>query len=307
MEDPLTILGLKPGDTLKTAHKNRNALFLKLHPDKNPIDKEAYHKVYAAYEALQKNPNLLTTVRVSTSKVEQIIRVKTIVSIEDFYFKKKQTLTINRKVFCRRCHGVGSASGTSNKCPHCNGTGKIDSSVFALLGKDSTCPICKGKGINAADTCPSCGGIRYEQETKVLQFTLDPIHFHKKAIVLPNVGDQFDHQSYGSVVVVLSVLNDSLVNIEENYFVVYDKILPIQKIIGDTKTVKVFGRDVEYKISENSTEAYTRDRISQKNSPEIRVKFLNILPKHTRETIALYKQILEIEKRNITDGCSIQL
>jgi DnaJ-class molecular chaperone len=307
MDNPLKILGLKPGDTLKTAHKNRNALFLKLHPDKNPTDKEKYQKVYDAYDILEKNPNLLNVIRVSSNKIDHNIRVKAVVSVEDFYFKKPQSITINRKVFCKLCGGIGSASGISNKCSYCNGTGKIESSIFTLLGKGSSCLMCKGKGITTEDQCPSCGGLKYEQETKTIQFTLEPFNFHRKLVILHNVGNQIEYNTYGSVSIILRILNDSNIGIEENYFVMHDKILPVQKIIGDTKTTKIFGRDIKYQIKENSTEAYAKDHISPTNSPDIRIKFVDIAPMFTRETISLYKKILEIEKNNLTNGSSIQL
>jgi DnaJ-class molecular chaperone len=306
MSDPIKILGLKPGDTLKTAHKNRNALFLKLHPDKSTSDKDKYQVVYDAYEALLKNPGLLTAIKVTSSNIEQVIRVKLNVTIEDFYFKKVKEVTVTRKVFCRSCKGTGSASGEGGNCPHCNGIGKIESNILSLLGKSSTCPMCHGTGIRSDKICRTCGGIRYLQETQSLQFILEPINYHKKVAVLHNVGDQLDKVTFGTVAVMLNVLHDDFISIEEDYYVVYDKIFPIQKIIGDTNTIKIFGRPVTYQIKGSSTEAYTIDHISAGLSQQLRVKFVDIIPKLTRETVALYTKILEIEKSYEDDVFSIQ-
>lgn len=306
MDDPLIILGLKPGDTLETAHKLRNALFLKLHPDKNPKDKDKFAKVYEAYEKIAKNPDLLKVKKVTSSVIDNLIRVIHNVTIEDFYFKKQQTITFNRKIFCRRCNGYGTLSGSSGKCSHCNGAGKIEGTVLSLLGKDSTCPICKGTGVTIEDACTFCGGLRYEQEVKTVHFTLEPINYHKKGIILQGVGDQIDANNFGSVLVILRTLHDVNIDIEENYFVVHDKVFPVQKIIGDTKTVKIFGRDVKYRIEEKATEAYTIDRITPKVSQEIRIKFIDHQPMLTRETVALYKKILELEKNYDSNDPTIQ-
>jgi DnaJ-class molecular chaperone len=306
MNDPLKILGLKPGDTLETAHKNRNALFLKLHPDKNPSDKSKYQKVYDAYEALSKDPRLLNIAKVTSGNVEQVTRVKLNTTIEDFYFKKVKEVNVIRKIFCKSCKGTGSASGDNGKCPHCNGVGKIESNILSLLGKNSTCPVCHGTGIRSDKICHTCDGIKYVQETQSLQFILEPINYHKKVAVLHNVGDQLDKNTFGTVAVMLNVLHDDFISIEEGYYVVYDKVFPIQKIIGDTKTIKVFGRNVSYKIKENTTESFTIDHIAPGLSQQLRIKFIDIIPKLTRETVALYSKILELEKSYEEDVFSIQ-
>lgn len=306
MDDPLKILGLKPGDSLKTALKKRNALYLVLHPDKNPSDKSKFQEVYDAYDTILKNPKLLDLPIVSSVKAEQIIRVRHTVSMRDFYFKVPQTITIKRKVFCRTCGGSGSATGETGHCPHCEGTGKIVSSILSLLGKDSTCPMCQGSGFKSGSLCKTCTGHRYLQEISSIQFVLEPINFHQKVAVLHNVGDQISKDSYGTVSVALKVSNNTNVTIEENYFVTYDNVSPVQKIIGDTKTLRVFGREITYQIPENSTEVYINDVISPEVTQELRIKFIDIPPLLTRETVDLYKKILEIEKNYETNDGFIQ-
>jgi hypothetical protein len=106
--------------------------------------------------------------------------------------------------------------------------------------------------------------------------------------------------------VILNIIQDDYVKIEDSYFVIWDHILPVQKIIGDTKTFKLFGREVKYKIEQNSTDAYTIDKISTRLKQEIRIKYINQNPILTRETTKLYKKIMEIEKKNESDVFTIQ-
>lgn len=306
MDDPLKILGLKPGDSLDIAHKHRNALFLKLHPDKNPTDKEKYQKVYNAYETIKEHPELLKIKIPPISTADPTIRVRITVSIKDFYFKHVKTLTINRAVYCKKCGGIGTSSGASGLCSHCGGTGKIDSKILELLNKEPTCPMCNGSGIPPDNKCRVCSGKRYVVESTTIEFVLETLNYHRKSVVLQNVGNQIGENQYGPVIVLLDILSDSDVSIEDHYYVVYDHVLPIQKIIGDTTSIKIFGRTVKYKIEENSTDAYTFDNIFPGLKQEIRIKFINIIPKFTRETVALYKKILEIEKNYESDVCSIQ-
>jgi len=298
MDNPLEILGLKPGDTLKKAHKHRNALFIKLHPDKNPSEKIQYQKVYDAYLTLENNPELLNPQKVFYSSNEEIIRVKIIAEIEDFYFKKPQTITVNRRIFCKKCHGTGSSKGLNGRCIHCNGLGKIESSIFVLLGKDNTCPVCQGTGVDSESICSFCNGSKYEIEKKSIRFILDLYDFHKKIVILHNVGHQISENQYGSITISLKIIQDNSVKIEDDYFVIYDKILPIQKIIGDIKTINFFDRDVTYKIERYSTEAFIVDKISPEISQKLRIKYIDVLPIITDETYKLYKKILEIEKQH---------
>ena len=306
MDDPLKILDLIPGDTLDTAHKKRNALFLKLHPDKNPKDKTKYQKVYNAYETLKEHPEMLDVKKVILVKGDSTIRIKLTVTIEDFYLKRIKTININRMVFCASCGGTGSRSGTEGICPHCKGEGKLKGSILSLINKEDTCPMCKGSGVNNKDICRTCRGKKYVQETQSIRFKLNIINYHKKSIILPNVGNQIGPDIYGSVIVILNIIQDEYVKIEDNYFVIWDHILPVQKIVGDTKTFKIFGREVRYKIEQNSTDAYTIDKISPGLKQEIRIKYINQNPILTRETTQLYKKIMEIEKKNESDVFTIQ-
>jgi len=301
MNDPLKILGLKPGDTLKTAQKNRNALFLRFHPDKSPSDISKYQEVYNAYEILENNPELLNFKETRTAtpsvRLEKTIRVKIVIYLADFYFNKKQTITIHRNVFCKKCCGTGSSCGADGYCVTCHGEGKINSSILALLDKDSTCPICHGTGVNTEKLCQKCRGTRYETETKTIQFELELQDYHKKAIALHNEGDQLNRDVFGSIIVLLDIQPDFRLKIEDNYFVVYDKILPVQKIIGDIGTIEVLGRKVKYPIEKNSTEAFVVDKISPSLSQRIRIKYIDLIPRSNAETTILYKKILEIEKQ----------
>lgn len=294
MNDPIKILGLRPGDTLTTAKKNRNKLFLKIHPDKDQSEKEKYQQVYDAYDYLENHPEMLDT---PTEDSIDFIRLKVDITIEDIYLQKIKTITYNRKIFCKKCAGTGSDKGSAGQCSHCEGKGKIDSEILILMGKDSTCPVCKGSGIEKGSTCDRCYGSKYENEIKTLKFIARLSDYHNKLIILNNAGHQTSNSSYGKILIRLNVISDQ-VTIEEDYFVVYDKVLPVQKIIGDIKTINIFDRDITYKIEKNSTEAYTKDRITSTLTQTLRIKFITIEPKFSDETISLYKEILRIEKQN---------
>lgn len=298
MEDPLKILGISPGDSLDLAKKRRNALFVKLHPDKNKKDKENYQKVYDAYDLLVKNPNLLDPPLIKNilqlNKYD--IKAQISITLEDIYFRRMINATIKRFIFCKKCNGTKTKGGIKDYCVQCNGKGEINSKVLELLNKSPICPKCNGLGFPRDKICDKCNGTGVEAEIIPISFDVNFKDYYNKSKTIPNAGNQISFNKFGDLIIHFKIEHDTRVKIEDEYFVIYDKILPIQKIIGDEKIIEIFGRTVSYKIEKNSQDAYTLDRISDSLTQEIRIKFIDIPAKFTDETIILYKKILNIEK-----------
>lgn len=302
MDNPIKILRLEPGDDLTKAHKQRNALFKKLHPDKNPSDKESYQRVYDAYEELKKNPNLLKNNNRDIRDNGYIIRIRQVLSIEDIYFKKYFTVSYCRKIFCSRCKGTGTFTGHIDLCSCCKGKGYINSDIYHMLEQKNVCPVCKGHKVNVNNLCPTCRGLRYAIETRTIRFSITTEDYHNRKKIICGKGHQYDTDTYGKVLIILIVKDNNLVKIDDKYFVVYDDILPVQSIIGDNKTIEIFGRKIEYKIRKNLGISYAVDKITPKLNRYIRIIHHNIKPFLTPETKRLYKKILEIEKQNIANN-----
>jgi DnaJ-class molecular chaperone len=301
MNNPIKILKLEPGDDLAKAHKKRNALFKKLHPDKNPSDKESYQRVYDAYESLKKNPNILRNNNRDIRDNGYIIRIKQVILIEDIYFKKYFTVSYCRKIFCLRCNGTGTFTGSIDLCPCCRGRGYIDNDIYHMLEKRDTCPVCKGIKVNINNICPACQGLKYSIETRTIRFAITIDDYHNRKKIIFGKGHQYGKSTYGRVLILLIVKPNNLVGIEDKYFVINDDILPVQSLIGDNKTVEIFGQKVEYKIEKNSKESYTIKKINPRLIRNIRIIHNIIKPPFTPETSRLYKKILELEKQNLAN------
>jgi molecular chaperone DnaJ len=68
------------------------------------------------------------------------------------------SLTLQRRVECETCHGVGTKPGsTPTTCPECGGAGSKPV-VQGPLQFRVTCPRCKGSGQLPGDPCTTCGG-----------------------------------------------------------------------------------------------------------------------------------------------------
>lgn len=290
--NPLKILGLSAGDTLETAKKRRNALLLKHHPDKCNGTREMYDRIAKAYEILVSNPEILKPSYFSPST--EFIVTGIHVTLEDFYFRRIKKITYTRSVFCRSCRGTGSSEGVQGLCSVCSGSGRAGNDILSLMG-DSKCPFCGGAGIKAGKTCQVCSGSRYERETKSISFRLSVDDHRRRTVVINGVGNQLGHEEFGKLVINLDIEPCEGVVIEEDYFCVYAKVHPVQRIVGDRGEVEIFGRKVGFDIERGSSDAYATDRVSRGNCQCVRVKYVDIKPALNLDTEPLYRKILELE------------
>lgn len=95
------------------------------------------------------------------------------ISLEDAFKGKKATIRFPTIVTCEACSGSGSATGKSETCGTCRGTGRVrtQSGFFSV---ERTCPTCGGTGQVIADPCQVCGGVGRVEKEKALQVSIPP-------------------------------------------------------------------------------------------------------------------------------------
>jgi DnaJ-class molecular chaperone len=291
---PLEILGLTPGSTIENATNRWRQLVRQYHPDHNPNESQKFLEVQEAYSAIKANPTLLDGIQSSTVNV---LRVSTQVTIKDFYLAKELPIRISRQIFCKHCSGTGSETKENGLCDHCGGSGQIKSNVLKMLNRSATCPVCSGVGVPKENMCTCCAGSKYETDNSLRKVRLTLKDYHKKTIALRNAGHQTSRDTFGNVFVFLDIVPDDRVLIEDLYFRIAYKVLPVQKIIGDVAVLSIFGRELLFKIEKNSTETMIEDRVLPGVVQRIRIMFEETPPVLTDETIKMYKEILSIEKQ----------
>jgi len=299
--DPLKVLELVPGDSLEEAKRHFRAFSLKYHPDKTSDIKAhaKYRLIQEAYEAVKKDPSILNKIPQAHKSYTGYIRVNLKISMEDLYFCKEKCIIINRGSFCKTCAGTGSKNGLSGVCEVCEGTGNIKSSILNLLETSPICPACSGTGIKDSLVCSSCSGLKYEEERVTLKFRVNLRSYYKKSEILKGEGHQVGPGQRTDVIVKLEIEPHPYIDIEENYFVAHTRIHPIQRIIGDTEYVDIFGRTLKYEINQYDVDDYIEDKIGKTFTRKIRVKYQDGDPDISEETLKLYKKILSIEKETI--------
>lgn len=169
------------------------------------------------------------------------------------------------------------------------------------MGMDDTCARCSGTGTISGHPCEKCHGSKVITEEACVYFTVSLSNYKRKAIVLEGEGHQIGLNLFGNILISLDIELSDYVRIEDDYFCVYSKVLPVQRIIGDKAEVGVFGRALPYVIEKGETEAWVEDLIRPGLTQKVRISFIPLQPHITDETQALYKKILEIEKANFND------
>lgn len=76
------------------------------------------------------------------------------------------SVTVPKQSRCPTCHGSGAKPGTSpTTCPLCKGTG-IEAQGQGFFSISQPCPQCGATGQIVEDPCPTCGGSGLTQQTK---------------------------------------------------------------------------------------------------------------------------------------------
>jgi chaperone protein DnaJ len=104
-------------------------------------------------------------------------RMELSVTLEELYTGAARTLRINRRVLCKSCRGTGAADGKQKTCGHCKGKGHIMGVQQLAPGfniqTQQPCPVCGGRGKQAAKACPICGGSKLIMEEKELEAIIE--------------------------------------------------------------------------------------------------------------------------------------
>lgn len=300
--DALSILGLRPGDTLEDAKARHRTLCKRYHPDKNPgADQTAgFLVMQEAYETILKNPDLLEK-PLDVDTLPSYLDAPVEISLEDIYFARMKTVKLQRHTRCSSCLGTGSELGPEGLCATCNGAGHIKSSVLDLMKRGSTCPVCSGLGY-LGKPCQSCMGTKRTYETVESRFKVNLRSYYRRTVALEGKGNIQTDGSCGDLILSLKVTEHPRFHIEGKHFCTNVPVLPVQRILGDRAKVSVFGRLLTYHILPNTTETYIIDEIRPSLQRSIKLSFVEIAPLLTAETKEMYNKILEIEKPRIRDA-----
>jgi len=294
----LEILNISPGDSVEVVKKQYRLLSLKYHPDKNdsPEAPAKFQEVQEAYRSVCTNPSLLNPKKLSVRQGKGFIQTEIKVTLEDIYFYREHTLIIDRLVVCKQCEGTGSKEGKKGVCNHCDGIGSINSKVLKMMGKSDVCPVCRGSGNKSSKECLRCEGNKYVIERKEYNIKIGIKDYHKGFKILKGYGNEYSAGKFSDIHVGIKVFHDGVLTIEGYSFIKELRITPIQDIIGDKDSVRIYGKDIPYIITPEEPEYVYLDKREGMLDRYILFRYIKKKPRVIEETRILYEKINKIEK-----------
>jgi DnaJ-class molecular chaperone len=294
----LDVLEVSPGDSIDIVKKQYRMLSLKYHPDKNdsPQAPEKFQEVQEAYTSICNNLSLLNPKKLEVSRGRGFIQTELCVTIEDLYFYREQTIKVDRLIVCAACEGTGSKHGKMGLCDNCGGKGILPGNVFKLLGTSNTCHVCKGSGKKSSEVCIICGGDKYTVERKSYKFNVGVKDYHKGFKILRGAGNEYEPGRFSDIHIKLKVFHDGILEVKNGEFVCGVAVTPVQNLVGDRQTIRIYGKDIPYEIIPGESEYIYID--SRPGSPDRSLRFVYTekKPRVIEETRKLYEKINKIER-----------
>lgn len=198
------------------------------------------------------------------------------ITFEEAAFGCTKKINITKQEKCDTCNGTGAKPGTSaDTCPHCHGTGQIQTQQRTILGymtNVTTCPHCKGEGKIIKEPCRDCRGTGKMRKSKVIEINVPAGIDNGQTMQLTGQGEAGDRGGpNGDLLVTIRVRPHELFKREGNDVYISMPISIAQAALGATLTVPTLDGAVEYEIPEG-TQTGTRFRLRGKGIPYIRSK-----------------------------------
>ena len=198
------------------------------------------------------------------------------ISFEEAAFGCKKTINLTKQEKCDTCKGSGAKPGTAPEtCPHCNGTGQIQTQQRTILGymtNVTTCPQCKGSGKIIKEPCRDCRGTGKVRKSKTIEINIPAGIDNGQTMQLSGQGEPGDRGGVnGDLLITIRVRPHPIFTRDGNNVYIDMPITFVQAALGATLKVPTLDGAVEYDIPEG-TQSGTRFRLKGKGIPYIRSK-----------------------------------
>ena len=138
------------------------------------------------------------------------IAVDLSISFEDSIFGTERRVLLSKVSYCSVCKGSGAEpnSGTE-KCPICQGSGKIHESRRSVFGGNVSsfreCSKCAGRGTIPVKKCSACSGHGVSKKSEEITVKVPPGIRDGEAISLPGMGEAVAGGTAGDLYVKFTV------------------------------------------------------------------------------------------------------
>ncbi|MBP5730919.1 MAG: molecular chaperone DnaJ, partial [Clostridia bacterium] len=177
-------------------------------------------------------------------------------TFEEAAFGCKKNISITKNVVCDSCHGTGSASGKTTRCPTCGGSGTVENtrvSSFAHFVTQSACSRCGGTGVIVDDPCKACSG-----RGKIRKTVTVPVEFPAgiddgQAVSQRGMGEPGSHGGPAGDLIISVRVQRHPTFVRDGYDVYMNRTISFaQAALGDVIRVQTLYGDVDLTIPEGT-------------------------------------------------------
>lgn len=137
------------------------------------------------------------------------IAVDLSISFEDSIFGTERKILLSKISYCAVCKGSGAEPNSEmEKCPACQGTGRMHESRRSIFGAVSSfreCAKCAGKGTIPVKKCHICSGRGVYKKSEEITVKVPPGIRDGEAISLPGLGEAVAGGTAGDLYVKFTV------------------------------------------------------------------------------------------------------
>ena len=174
------------------------------------------------------------------------LRIQIDVALEEVLSGCERQVTYKRNNQCASCKGLG---GTGSSCKTCGGYGQVEQRTN--LGYiASTCPSCRGSGVQITLRCTSCKGRKSIPETRTVLIKIPPGVQSRNQLKISNEGEISDHRlPPGDLICIIHVKNHSDFKRKAQDIQCVHSVSFTDACLGTTEKIKLLdGTDVDLKI-----------------------------------------------------------
>lgn len=140
------------------------------------------------------------------------------------------------KKTCPECNGTGASNepGATEVCDMCHGSGMVikqQRTPFGVMQTQGVCPKCHGQGKIIHKKCNTCGGARYLEAEKEIEFDIEPGIINGETIVFKGHGNSIKTRT-GDLYLTIFVQDSKVFQRQKN--IIYTSVLvdPMKAIVG---------------------------------------------------------------------------
>ncbi len=233
------------------------------------------------------------------------------ISLSEAFTGAEYDFSINKKVACDSCNGSGALSGSSpSNCRDCGGIGQLrqNKGIFSI---NTTCPRCRGSGVQIDNPCHSCNGMGIVNAHKQVKVKIPPGINDEQSIRMSGEGHASQRGgTAGDLYLHIRVRGDDYFEREGNDLYCNAHISITQAVLGAALELKNLNDEVIKVTIAAGTQAGSVLRVKGKGMPilqrrgergELMIRVNMEIPRNVNtRTRELYRELAALKNDNDT-------